>query len=325
MSSLFQGRKFVSIKDLYVSYYSYRGIVQALRGVFLDMNHGETIALVGETGCGKSTLGLAIVRLISPPGRIDRGQIFLEGEDLLKKSKEELREIRGDKIGMIFQDPTASLNPVVRIGDQVAEGIMNNETKAESMEKAVEWLSMVGMPDALKVSKQYPHELSGGMKQRVMIAIALSSNPKLLIADEPTSNLDVTIEAQILDLIKDLKEKMHMSILLITHDIGLAAQNSDKVAVMYAGKIVEFGDVIDVFKMSKHPYTMGLFEIVSLGEDKRHLNTIPGVVPDLIKIPKGCIFSTRCSLARKICYEKRPELIEIALGHFVACHLYSKQ
>ena len=316
----------VSIKDLYVSYYSYRGVVHALNGVFLDIKTGETVGLVGETGCGKSTIGLSIARLVPVPGKIDHGEIFFEGEDLLKKSRPEMREIRSKWMAMIFQDPTASLNPVMKVGDQIAESIIvaRGKTRKEAVEEAIEILSHVGIPNPSKIVRQYPHELSGGMKQRVMIAIALSKNPRLLIADEPTSNLDVTIQAQILDLMIGLKERTGMSILFITHDMGVIAQTCDRVAVMYAGNIAEHGKLVDVFKKPQHPYTQGLLEAVVLEEEKGHLNVIPGTVPDLVDLPKGCPFSPRCSSTLGMCDKKKPELVGIEPEHFVACCLCSK-
>jgi len=314
----------IVVKDLSVSFYSYRGIVHALQDIYLDIYAGEVLGLVGETGCGKSTLGLSITRLVPSPGKIEKGQIILEGEDLLKKSEDEMREIRRDKLSMIFQDPNTSLNPVFRVGDQIVEGFMvkRGMDKNEAAKMAIELLTAVGIPNPEKVFNQYPHELSGGMKQRIMIAIALTGNPKLLIADEPTSSLDLTIQAQILDLMLDMKERTGMSILLITHDMGIVAQTCNRVAVMYAGNIVEVGDVVDVFKRTKHPYSTGLLEAVRLHEGERRLKVIPGTVPDLIEVPKGCSFNPRCKFASEVCRREKPMLVEVEKGHFVACHLF---
>lgn len=309
----------VSIKGLSVSYPTYRGIIHAVRDVFMDINSSEIMGLIGETGCGKSTLGLAIARLV--PGKIEKGEIFFEGEDLLKKNKDDMRTIRRDKISMIFQDPTASLNPVMRVGDQISESIMfaRNLGKSQAMEEAVNLLFTVRIADARKVARQYPHELSGGMRQRVMIAIAFSAKSKLLIADEPTSSLDVTIQAEILDLLSVLKKK-GMSVLMITHDLGVIAQISDRVAVMYAGKVVEIGSVANILKASKHPYVKGLLDSLDLNR-KNRLKVIPGDVPDLTKVPRGCPFYPRCPLRRDICRKKAPELRETEPGHLLACHL----
>jgi peptide/nickel transport system ATP-binding protein len=309
----------VSIKGLSVSYPTYRGVIHAVRDVSIDINSSEIMGLIGETGCGKSTLGLAIARLV--PGKIENGEIFFEGEDLLKKNKGDMRTIRGDKISMIFQDPTASLNPVMRVGDQICESIMfaRNLGKLQAMEEAVNLLSTVRIADARKVARQYPHELSGGMRQRVMIAIAFSAKSKLLIADEPTSSLDVTIQAEILDLIRVLKKK-GMSVLMITHDLGVIAQISDRVVVMYAGKVVEIGSVVNILKASMHPYVKGLLGSLDLNR-KNRLEVIPGDVPDLTEVPRGCPFYPRCPLRRDICRKKAPELREVESGHLLACHL----
>lgn len=314
----------VVVKDLSVSFYSYRGIVHALQDIYLDIYVGEVLGLVGETGCGKSTLGLSITRLVPSPGKIEKGQIILEGEDLLKKSEDEMRKIRRDKLAMIFQDPNTSLNPVFRVGDQIVEGFMvkRGVDKNEAAKMAIELLTAVGIPNPEKVFNQYPHELSGGMKQRIMIAIALTGDSKLLIADEPTSSLDVTIQAQILDLMLDMKERTGMSILLITHDMGIVAQTCERVAVMYAGNIIEVGSVVDVFKRTKHPYSTGLLEAVRLHEGERRLKVIPGMVPDLIEVPKGCSFNPRCKFASEVCRREKPMLMEVEKGHFVACHLF---
>lgn len=319
-------KKLLRIRDLDVFYHSYRGMVRAVRDAYLEVNSKQMVGLIGETGCGKSTLGLAIVRLVPTPGKIEKGEIFFEGEDLLKKGKDDMTKIRRDKISMIFQDPSASLNPLFRAGYQIAESVMisKNLRKSEAMEEAINLLSVVRIADPEKVARQYPHELSGGMKQRVMIAIALSADPKLLIADEPTSSLDVTIQAQILELISKIKEETGMSILLITHDMGIVAQTCDKVVVMYAGDVVEIGSITDIFKRSAHPYTKGLLDTADLRREKRRLNVIPGVCPDLIEPIEGCIFHPRCHCVQEVCRKKRPELLEIEPGHLMACHLLSE-
>jgi oligopeptide/dipeptide ABC transporter ATP-binding protein len=279
------------------------------------------VGVVGETGCGKSTVGFATVGLLESTGKVVQGKILLEGENLLDKTRDELREIRRKKVSLVFQDPTASLNPVHTIGNQLTEAVMlaRNATKKEALEASAKLLSMLGIPDPTKFVRQYPHELSGGMRQRVMIAIALSKNPVLLIADEPTSNLDVTIQAQILDLIKELKEETGMTVLLITHDMGVVAQTCDKVAVMYAGEVVEFGDVGKIFRNPMHPYTRGLLKVANLVGEKTRLQSIFGTVPSLINLPKGCLFSSRCPLARDVCSKARPDLVRLDVEHFVAC------
>ena len=320
----------LAVRDLDVSYYSSRGTFRALSKVSVEIGYGEMFAVVGETGCGKSTFGSAIPRLLPFPGKVDGGEIVLEGENLLAKTAEEMREVRRHKVAVIFQDATASLNPVFRIGKQLASSIRaarrlgSKETTAET----VRMLAEVGIPDAAKVARQYPHELSGGMKQRVVIAIALARSPRLLIADEPTSNLDVTIQAQIVDLIMALRERMRMSIILIAHSMGLVAQTCDRVGVMYAGNLVEVGRANDVFKKPQHPYTRGLLALASLTEEQGQLRTIPGAVHIAQRAEERCSFSERCSLARsrpseaQVCVERRPNLRETEREHRVACHLY---
>jgi oligopeptide/dipeptide ABC transporter ATP-binding protein len=309
-----------------VTFNVYLGRVHAVNDAYLDVAQGEFVGLVGETGCGKSTLGLAVTGLLDRGATTIKGTIFFEGEDLLKKTSEEMREIRRTKMSLIFQDPTASLNPVYTVGDQIVEAITFSRglSNIEARKEADEMLSLLRIPDSRKVMRQYPHELSGGMRQRVMIAIALSKNPKLVIADEPTSNLDVTIQAQILDLMKDLKEKWNTSMLLITHDMGVVAQTCDKVAVMYAGQVIERGTVFQVFKKALHPYTRGLLKVANLAGEKTRLESIPGTVPDLVDLPRGCLFSPRCPFAQKECYESRPTLIEVEEGHLLACPPFAK-
>ena len=320
----------LSVRDLDVSYYSSRGTFRALHKVSIDIGYGEVFAVVGETGCGKSTFGSAIPRLLPFPGKVDGGEIILEGENLLTKTEEQMREVRRHQVAVIFQDATASLNPVFRVGQQLASSIRAARPLGflETRTETVRLLSEMGIPDAAKVARQYPHELSGGMRQRVVIAIALARSPRLLIADEPTSNLDVTIQAQIVDLIMALRERTRMSIILIAHSMGLVAQTCDRVGVMYAGNVVEVGSAIKVFKEPQHPYTRGLLELAALTEEEGQLRTIPGAVQIAHSGEERCSFSARCSRARSrpseahVCVERRPNLRETARGHSVACHLY---
>ena len=295
----------------------------ALNGVYLEVGRGESVGLVGETGCGKSTLGLSIVRLLDESAEIIKGKIIFNNESILDKSSDEMREIRRRYISLIFQDPTAALNPVYKIGDQIVEALQMSRDlkKGEAIEEGVRILSMLGIPDSRKVIEQYPHELSGGMRQRAMIAIALSKNPLLLIADEPTSNLDVTIQAQILELISELRKNTKMSLLLITHDMGIVAQVCEKVAVMYAGQVVEFGNVRDVFKNPLHPYTQGLLKVANLVGEKSRLESIPGTIPDLRRPPQGCLFSSRCPHSFSKCLQTRPYNIIVDNTRSVACWL----
>ncbi len=315
----------LDIRNLKTYFYTYKGVVKALEGVNLRIGANEILGLVGETGCGKTVTGLSILRLIDSPGKIIGGEIVFGGEDLLKLSENEMSErIRGKKISMIFQEPRSSLNPTYTVGSQISEAIRLHQRvdKREAMRRAVSILRQTGMPDPERIAGEHPHELSGGMAQRAMIAMALSCDPELLIADEPTSSLDVTIEAQILELIKDLISKLRTSVLLITHDLGIVAETCDKVAVMYAGNVVEYGDVRDIFKRHKHPYTEGLLNSVPKLKISGELYTIEGTVPNLITPPTGCRFHPRCPEARKKCSELKPSDVEIEPGHFVSCFLY---
>jgi oligopeptide/dipeptide ABC transporter ATP-binding protein len=291
----------------------------------LDIAKGETVGLVGESGSGKSVTALSIMQLIPrPPGKIVSGQILFREEDLLKKSEEEMRQIRGEEISMIFQDPMTSLNPVLTIQDQIAETIKLHQRVKESevTDRVVEILEMVGIPDAPARLKNYPHQFSGGMRQRVMIAIGLSCHPELLIADEPTTSLDVTVQAQILELMKELKNKTGMSILLITHDLGVIAEMSDRVAVMYAGRIMEYSDVTSIFEGPQSPYTQALLEsIPRLDISRNRLIVIPGMIPNLVDPPKGCRFHPRCKYAQDVCRKQEPKFREIKPRHFAACLL----
>lgn len=311
----------LEIKNLRVDYETEENTVHALIDVNLDMHRGETLGLVGETGAGKTTMAKCIMGLLPErTGRIRTGEIFYEGEDLLKKDAKDMRKIRGAEIAMIFQDPMTSLNPVLTVGDQIAEAVVNHEhcSKAKALERAAEMLELVGIP--AERLHEYPHQFSGGMKQRVVIAIALACNPKLLIADEPTTALDVTIQAQVLETMQQLKQKFNTSMLLITHDLGVVAQNCDRVAVIYAGEIVEYGSVLDVFKKMRHPYTEGLFNsIPQIHGTAKRLNPIPGLMPDPTNLPEGCSFCTRCPYAAERCRKEAPELVEVGENHFARC------
>jgi oligopeptide/dipeptide ABC transporter ATP-binding protein len=316
----------LSIKNLKTQFFSAGKVVRALDGVSFDMEEGSSFGLVGETGCGKSVTALSLLRLIPfPPGQIVDGEILFRGRDLLKLPEEGMRSIRGKEISMIFQEPMTSLNPVFRIGDQMAEVIMLHQRldRSRAVEKAVEMLEKVRIPEAHRVLKQFPHQLSGGMRQRVMIAMELSCRPFLLIADEPTTALDVTIQAQILRLIKEMKNEFHTSILLITHDLGVVAELCDHVAVMYAGSIVERARVEEIFANPGHPYTKGLWGAIPLmEEEKENLTVISGNVPDLSQPPEGCKFHPRCPFRFAPCDQMAPPLFQITPGHEVSCYLY---
>jgi oligopeptide/dipeptide ABC transporter ATP-binding protein len=319
----------LEVKGLKTYFYTEDGIVRAVDGVSFEVYPGEVLGLVGESGCGKSVTSLSIMRLISKPGKIDEGEILLDGENLLKLPEEEMIKVRGNRISMIFQQPQTALNPVFKVGEQLAEvlDVHQDLGKEAGRKRAVALLKMVGVPDPERRAEAYPHELSGGMAQRVMIAMALACVPELLIADEPTTALDVTIQAQILDLMRDLRREMGTSVILITHDLGVVAEMAERVAVMYAGEIVEQTDVNSLFDQPLHPYTQGLIgSIPILGEIKEKLDVIPGSVPNLINLPSGCRFAPRCQARFKynctICAEVKPELEEVKPGHFVRCWLY---
>jgi len=317
----------LNISKLKVVFYTYRGIIKALNGVELWMNKGERLGIVGETGCGKSVTALSIMGLIEQPGEIIEGDILF-GDKLLTSMKEtSLINIRGKEISMIFQEPNAALNPVMKVGFQIAESISKVKNKKIGKEVYVEvrrMLEIAGL-DWERTINLYPHELSGGMAQRVMIAMALSSNPKLLIADEPTSALDVTIQAQILELLDELVKKFGNAVILITHDMGVAAEFCDKMAVMYAGNMVEYARTTNIFENPHHPYTGGLLKAVPKIGRTDELQSIPGIVPDLVEPPSGCRFHPRCKHAMDICRRDFPPLIEIKSGHYVACYLYGKE
>ena len=314
----------LEIKNLRIHYTTDESTVQAVNGIDLAIAPGEALGLVGETGAGKTTTALGILRLVpSPPGKIVEGEIRYQGEDLLKKSEHQMRTIRGNQISMIFQDPMTALNPVFTVGDQIAETLMIHEhlDKKEALEKAGRMLETVGIP--AERAKEYPSQFSGGMKQRVVIAIGLACNPKLLIADEPTTALDVTIQAQVLEIMQDLKETYKMGLIMITHDLGIVAEICDEVAVMYAGRIVEYGTLEDVFEHTLHPYTEGLFNSLPNINDRRHqLTPIPGLMPDPSKLPEGCAFAPRCRYATDACRAKQPQKRWGSSTHYVACSAY---
>ena len=319
----------LEIKGLKTYFFTEEGIVRAVDGVDLVVKRGEVLGIVGESGCGKSVTTLSILRLVSPPGRIVEGEILFEDKDLLKLPESEMVDVRGNNISMIFQQPQSCLNPVFRVGDQLTEilHIHQNISKAEADQRAIELLALVGIPEPESRVNSYPHEMSGGMAQRVMIAMALACVPQLLIADEPTTALDVTIQAQILDLMRNLKGQMDAAIILITHDLGVVAEMCDRVDVMYAGRIVEEADVLELYQNPKHPYTQALIGSTPvLGQTDKQLTTIPGSVPNLINLPTGCKFAPRC-LARienelEICTQEEPELKQVAPNHWVRCWLY---
>ena len=313
----------LDIKGLKTHFFTDDGVVRAVDGVSFPIYKGKTLGVVGESGCGKSVTALSTLRLISPPGRIVEGQILFEGTDLTKLPEHEMRAIRGHKISMIFQEPMTSLNPVFTVGYQISEAVMLHlkKDKAAAREHTIQMLEKVKIPSARTRVDEYPHQLSGGMRQRIMIAMALACNPKLLIADEPTTALDVTIQAQILDLMRDLQKEFGMSIMIITHDLGVVAELADYVAVMYASKVVEYASVKELFSNPLHPYTLGLFRSrPSLGTKKTDkLNVIPGTVPNPLRFPAGCKFHPRCPSVVDACKVTEPQLREIRPGHWVAC------
>jgi len=319
----------LEVRDLKTYFYTDRGIARAVDGVSFRIPARSTLGLVGESGCGKSVSALSILRLIqSPPGKIVGGSIHFEGRNLLELSEEEIRRVRGNKISMIFQEPMTSLNPVFTIGDQITEAIRTHQpvNRVEALDRAIELLRRVRIPSAETQVTQYPHQISGGMRQRVMIAMALACNPKLLIADEPTTALDVTIQAQILELLRELQQEFGMSILLITHDLGVVAEMADFVAVMYAGQVVEYAPAEELFAHPSHPYTLGLFHSrPSLGQRKERLNVIPGTVPNPIHFPSGCRFHPRCSYVQDVCRTTDVRLEEVAPEHTSACLLVQRK
>lgn len=319
----------MKIEDLATYYYTRDGVVRAVEGVDLEIAPGKSVGVVGESGCGKSTLGLSVMRLIYRPGKIVSGKIIFDGQDILEMSAENVRQLRGGQIAMIFQDPMSSLNPVFTVGNQIAETIRLHQEikrKPELKERVVEILRKVGISDPERRLSEYPHQFSGGMRQRVMIAMALACNPKLLIADEPTTSLDVTIEAQILDLMRVLKKEFNSAIMYISHNVAAVAEFCDEVAVMYGGMLVEYSTATNVFKRPKHPYTQALLgSVPRVDRTLDKFAAIPGEVPSLINRPSGCIFHPRCSRAMSVCSAEVPRLVEVELGHWAACHLYPGQ
>ena len=313
----------LQVKNLKTYFHSHSGVVKAVDDVSFDVYQGETLGIVGESGCGKSITCMSLAQLVEcPPGKYEGGEILLDGQDMLKLSDVELRKIRGNKISYIFQEPMTSLNPVFKIGYQIEEVLMLHQglSKEEARARAIEALDLVRIPNPERIVDEYPFALSGGMRQRVMIAMALACNPKLLVADEPTTALDVTIQAQVLDLMNDLKKKIDTSILFITHDLSVIAEMADRVMVMYAGKVVELADVNTIFENPLHPYTRGLIgSRPDMSTNASRLNVIPGNVPDLSDLPEGCSFGPRCSLVCDQCKAGIPELVEVEPGHFVRC------
>jgi peptide/nickel transport system ATP-binding protein/oligopeptide transport system ATP-binding protein len=323
----------LDVKGLKTFFYTYDGVAKAVDGVSYQLRAGEPLGIVGESGCGKSVSALSILRLIpDPPGRIVEGAIHFRNSDLLTLSDDRMRDIRGNRISMIFQEPMTSLNPVFTVGNQIAEAFRLHQgvTRQDALDRSVDTLRLVNIPSPEKCVNQYPHELSGGMRQRAMIAMALGCNPEILIADEPTTALDVTIQAQIIDLMLQLKEELGMAIILITHDLGIIAETVKRVIVMYAGKIVEAASTRTIFKTPLHPYTQGLLQsIPRLGDKIRlgriRLDEIPGVVPSLYDLPPGCRFSTRCRHTMEVCRTEEPDLEEAEVGHLCRCWLTHKQ
>jgi peptide/nickel transport system ATP-binding protein len=319
----------LSIEGLSTFFYTHRGIAKAVNGIDLEIKKGETLGLVGESGCGKSVTALSIMHLIQePPGKIVNGRILFNNRDLVALNEEEMRRIRGNRIAMIFQEPMTSLNPAFQVGDQIAEVLQLHEglPRRAAWKRAVELLAKVGIPDPVQRVREYPYQMSGGMRQRIMIAMALACSPDLIIADEPTTALDVTIQAQILDLMNDLKSDFNTAILLITHDLGVVAEMSQWVGVMYAGKIVEYTDVCELFHRPEHPYTLGLMasipDIDAPVPVDRILKTIPGTVPSLLNLPSGCAFQDRCDRTMDICFADTPPLFNTGPTHQVRCWRY---
>ncbi|PON19570.1 peptide ABC transporter ATP-binding protein [Candidatus Entotheonella serta] len=321
----------LDIRSLETQFFTDDGLARAVDGVSYSLAKGETVGVVGESGCGKSVTALSVLRLIpNPPGRIVGGEIVFEGTNLLDLSSAEMRRIRGNDISMIFQEPMTSLNPVFTIGNQIGEAVRLHQglSTKEATNKAIEMLTLVGIPEPARRVHEYPHQLSGGMRQRAMIAMALSCNPKVLIADEPTTALDVTIEAQILDLMRNLQSELGTAVILITHDLGVVAEMARKVVVMYAGKVVEQAPVETIFADPNHPYTQGLLNSLpnaelgaASGDQKRRLQEIPGIVPSLLNLPQGCKFASRCPKAMAVCEEKEPPLEQVGAEHLSACWL----
>lgn len=322
-------KNLVEYKNLKINFKTSEGTVKAVNDVSFKIKEGETVCIVGESGCGKSVTAMSLMKLIqTPPGEIVSGEILFNGVDILKLPESDMEKIRGNEISIIFQEPMTSLNPVIRIGTQITEAIILHQciSKAKAFDKAVEILKTIGIARAEEIMKSYPHEMSGGMRQRVMIAMAICCNPKLLIADEPTTALDVTIQAQILDLMKDIKDKFKTSIMMITHDLGIVAEMADYVVVMYAGKIIEKAPVLEIFKNPLHPYTKGLMASKPvINKDSERLYSIPGQVPNPINMEENCYFNSRCEHCMKKCIDEQPVLIKASDNHSVACWLYEEE
>lgn len=319
-------KKLLEVKDLKVSFFTHAGEVKAVGGISYDLNHSEIMGIVGESGSGKSVEAYTIIGLLQSPGKVVGGEIIFDGKNLLEYSKSEMEDFRGNRVSMIFQNPMTCLNPVYTIGNQLVEAILCHKTKVtkkEARDKAIEMLTLVGINNPEKRMHQYPHELSGGMRQRVMIAMGLICDPELLIADEPTTALDVTIQAQILELMKDIQKKTKMSVIFITHNLGVVAEICDRVSVMYAGKIVEQGMVDDIFYDTAHPYTLGLMKSMPRADETQYERLIPieGTPVDMLNPPEGCGFGTRCEHCMKICLRKAPPTIDLGNGHRVTCWL----
>ncbi|WP_144554992.1 ABC transporter ATP-binding protein [Bacillus sp. X1(2014)] len=319
----------LEVKGLKTHFFTKHGVSKAVDGIDFTLRKGETLGIVGESGCGKSMTSLSILRLIpSPPGKIAGGQVLYKGKDLVTLSEDEMRKIRGNEISMIFQEPMTSLNPVIPVGEQIAEALRLHQSmrKKEAWNKAVEMLKLVGIPSPEKRAKQEPFQLSGGMRQRVMIAMALACTPEVLIADEPTTALDVTIQAQILELIKNLQKKIGMGVIMITHDLGVVSETCDKVAVMYAGNIIEHAPTEKIFTNPRHPYTQGLLNsLPKIHEDQEELQTIEGSVPSPYNLPAGCRFASRCPHQKPLCHLKKPELMELDDGVKIRCWMYTDE
>jgi oligopeptide transport system ATP-binding protein len=315
----------LEVKDLHTYFYTMDGVTHSVEGVSIKLDKGETLGLVGESGCGKSVTSLSIMQLLAiPPAKIEKGEIFFKGEDLLKKSPHEMRKIRGNNISMIFQEPMTSLNPVFKVGEQVAEVLINHKdmNEAEAKKRVIEVFTLVGIPDPERRYSNFPHQMSGGMRQRVMIAMALACDPDMLIADEPTTALDVTIQAQILELMKDVKKRTNMAIMLITHNLAVVAEMADNIAVMYYGRIVEYSNIKNIYKRPMHPYTAGLLNsIPRVDKPKTNdpLQAIPGVVPNPYKAPNGCKFHPRCPYVKDRCKQEEPPYEAKNENHFVRC------
>jgi oligopeptide/dipeptide ABC transporter ATP-binding protein len=324
------GDLLLDVRGLSTQFATREGVLRAVDGFHLKLERGQTVGLVGESGCGKSMLAYSLLRLVPSPGRVVSGEVFWKGRDLMRLSEEEIRKVRGREIAMVFQEPSAALNPVLTVGEQVAEPLRIHlkMSRREAKDKAAELLQAVRIPDPVRRLQDYPHQMSGGMKQRVLIAMAIACSPDLLIADEPTTALDVTVQAQILDLLSRLKEEFHLSLILISHDLGVVAQNTDRCAVMYAGRIVEEASIRSIFLEPKHPYTEGLLRSIprpsSKKDGRKRLLTIEGTVPNLAALPPGCAFGTRCPARFGPCDDKPPALLEVAPSHLAACYQYSE-